>query len=441
VRRVLLAAVLLAVTPAAATSSADRPLLTYAVAPIQVIHADIPLGLCATDLHGSTFRLTGPHNDDHQSWSPDGRSLAFTGPADPAAQDDHPLDLFVTDAQGRHIHNLTRGGGQGTPSGTFGWSPDGSELGGNWRSGYGTSVFIAKADGTGLRLLAVSDSRGDPFGYSWSPDGTQILLTRFPGSNPGPTISVIDANGTNERQLVQDAYAPSWSPDGRQFAYVADIDGRGTGLAVAQADGSNAHLLLNGTDLIGKPMWSPDGSRLAFIESPNGGNGNLAVVRADGSDVRVLATDISGGLQWSPDGSLIASSRGTFHKPRVVVITLDGHEQYVAAGSDPVWRTAAALPANRRPCIVRGTSRADVIHGTSRGDVILAGRGKDRVYGGGGDDVIVGGLGQDRLFGGAGKDVFSTRDRLRDYVFGGSGSDNAYTDPVDVLKSVEHFGL
>jgi hypothetical protein len=434
--RLFLAALILAATPAAATTSANRPLLTYAAAPIQVRDADIPLGLCATDLNGAPFRLTAPHDDDGQSWSPDGRSIAFLGPADPPTQD-HEVDLFVADANGRDVRNLTRAGGRGSPGSVFGWSPDGSELGGNWATGYGASVFIAKADGTGSRLLAVSDSRGDPFGYSWSPDGSQILLARFPGLNRHPAVSVIDADGTNERQLVHDAYEPKWAPDGRQFAYVSDIDGRGTGLGVAQADGSDARLLFQGTDLIRGPTWSPDGSQLAFLESPNGGNGSLVVMRADGSDPRVLATAIGGGFQWSPDGSLIAFTRGTFQKPRVVVITLDGHEDDVAARSDAVWRPAAALPSNRRPCAVHGTSRADVIHGTSRGDVILAGRAKDRVYGGGGDDVIVGGLGQDRLFGGAGDDVLLTRDRLRDYVFGGSGHDTAYIDPVDGLSSIE----
>jgi Ca2+-binding RTX toxin-like protein len=69
--------------------------------------------------------------------------------------------------------------------------------------------------------------------------------------------------------------------------------------------------------------------------------------------------------------------------------------------------------------------------------VILAGRGADRVYGGGGPDVLVGGLGPDRLFGGSGADVFGARDRTRDYVVGGPGSDTAYVDRFDVRSTLE----
>ncbi|HEY6835242.1 MAG TPA: hypothetical protein VI142_02125, partial [Gaiellaceae bacterium] len=217
------------------------------------------------------------------------------------------------------------------------------------------------------------------------------------------------------------------------------IDGRGTGLGVARADGSDAHLLFQGSIQIWQPVWSPDGSRLAYLEAANGVDGNLRVVRADGTDARILATGASGTPQWSPDGSLIAFTQGPERTPVVAVIKPDGTQyQRVAAGSDPVWRTAAPLPPDRRPCIVRGTARADVIHGTARGDVILAGPGNDRVYGGGGDDVIVGGLGQDRLYGGPGNDRFDARDRLRDYVFGGPGTDRAFHDPVDRLFSIRY---
>ena len=433
-RRLLLTAVLLAVTPGAATSSANRPLLTFAVAPISVRGGVLSLGLCATDLQGNTFRLTEPHYNDRQSWSPDGRSIAFVGPADPPGQD-HGIDLFVADAQGQHARDLTSNGGRGSPTDVFGWSPDSSELGGNW-SGLGSSVFIANADGTGTRLLAYTNYGAYVFGDSWSPDGRRILLSRSSFGNMAPAISVINPDGTNEQKLVAAADLASWSPDGQQFAYYSYTDWpRASGLGVAQADGSNAHLLLQGMNLTARPMWSPDGQHLAYVES----DGSLGVVRADGTDARVLANGVIDTPQWSPDGNSIAFTRGPQQAPQVTVVRLDGSgEQDVAAGFDPVWRVPAPLPSDRRPCIVRGTSRADVIHGTGRGDVIFAGRSNDRVYGGGGDDVIVGGLGQDRLYGGPGNDRFDTRDRLRDYVFGGSGTDRAFHDPVDVLSSIKY---
>jgi Tol biopolymer transport system component len=441
---VALVAAVTAATAGAATNTTGPPLLTYAVAPMWV-GGWVSLGLCATDLQGKTFRLTNPHYNAIPSWSPDGRSIAFLGPADPPGQD-HFGDLYVTDAQARRAHNLTSSGGRGSVRSVFGWSPDGAELGANW-SGWGDAVFIAKSDRTDVRVLASTGLYDYVVGESWSPDGKHILLSRS-NENGGRVagLFVIDADGTNERPLIGAADRAAWAPDGQRFAYVSCTNSRASGLGVADADGGNAHLLLEGVSLVGKPAWSPDGGQLAYVTSSDGIHGSLGVVRADGSDARVLTSGVLAGTppvgggtpQWSPDGSFIAFVRGRYQAPLVVVIKPDGSgEREVAAGFDPVWRVPAPLPSHRRPCIVHGTSRADVIRGTSRGDVILAGRGADRVYGGGGPDVIVGGLGPDRLFGGSRGDVFGARDRTRDYIVGGPGSDTAYVDLADVRSQLE----
>ena len=167
-------------------------------------------------LQGNTFRLSDPHYNARPAWSPDGGSIAFAGPADPPGED-HGVDLFVTDAQGGHARDLTRGGGRGSPLRVFGWSPDSSELGGNW-AGWGSSVFIAKTEGTGLRLLAYTNYGEYVFGESWSPDGSRILLSRSSFASMVPAISVINVDGTNEQRLVDGADGAGWSPDGRQFS-------------------------------------------------------------------------------------------------------------------------------------------------------------------------------------------------------------------------------
>ncbi len=48
--------------------------------------------------------------------------------------------------------------------------------------------------------------------------------------------------------------------------------------------------------------------------------------------------------------------------------------------------------------------------------------------------------GHDRLFGGSGKDFFEANDGVRDYLFGGPGSDRgSYDLGLDRLNSVEHY--
>ena len=447
----LVAAAAAASAGAATAPSSEQPLLTYTVAPTRSHSGTIYRGLCATDLNGHSFRVTDPLEVGGALWSPDGRSIAFTRMDDNPVED-HIKDIFVTDAQGQNAVNLTRDGGRGTFY-VFGWSPDGTEVAGGL-VGLGTSIFLEKADGSGGgRGLAYTGYGSYVIGGSWSSDGQRILFSRSSFEEPVAAIYVIDADGTNERKLVDSARGAVWSPDGTQFAYVAYSRNQVAGLGVAQADGGNAHLVVQGS--VGGASWSPDSSRLAYI-----GPAGLTTVQADGGEARVLSTGATGRPAWSPDGSLIAFTRGPETSPRLAVVKPDGTgEQDVDTGGlpalGPFWRPSAALPSARRPCVVRGTSGADVLRGTDRGDLVYAGAGNDRVYGRGGEDVLLGGagndriygrggndvlyggLGHDRLYGGSGNDFFFAKDRVLDIASGGRGDDHGSFDSFDRLTSIE----
>jgi hypothetical protein len=149
--RLLLAAVVLAVTAAgsAGAAAAARPLLTYALAPIQYdVGLNVGLGLCANDLHGNRFRLSDPHLDSTPTWSRDGRLVAFT-----RASSSGGYDIIVTDPQGRHLRTLMHYEGNVAPS-LGGWSRDSRHLA---VSTYGSApgIYIVNADGTaGHAILA-----------------------------------------------------------------------------------------------------------------------------------------------------------------------------------------------------------------------------------------------------------------------------------------------
>src|SRR5712691_7621301 len=116
----LAAATLIAVTAAGSTGAGatprvDAPLLTFS-----------SLGLCATDLQGHTFRLTGPHQSGaYLSWSPDGSQLAFIS---------GQTRVSFIDAEGHSKGSLSwpRGDGENYSSNVFGlaWSPDSRSLAG-----------------------------------------------------------------------------------------------------------------------------------------------------------------------------------------------------------------------------------------------------------------------------------------------------------------------
>lgn len=86
---------------------------------------------------------------------------------------------------------------------------------------------------------------------------------------------------------------------------------------------------------------------------------------------------------------------------------------------------------------LRGDTGNDTIDGGSRNDRIDGGDGNDFVTAGKGNDTITGGDGFDTLLGEDGNDTFFARDGKTDSVNGGSGTNHADADAIDVLVSVQ----
>jgi hypothetical protein len=404
---------------AAATPPPSRSLLTFVV--------DYSLGLCATDLEGSTFRITDPRQASLlATWSPDGSSLAYM---------DGYKRFVVVDVEGR-IHRDVRGAHNSGFSHLV-WSPDSRRLASVAYWGNTSWLSVTTADFTSGRTIVEGGGIGQP---SWSPDGARILYSM------SSAAYVVDSNGANKRKLVERAAEPVWSPDGGKLAYVGlASDGTRVNLTVSQADGSDPHTLAEGE--ISRPAWSPDGSTIAFTRRV-GMSSQIARIASDGTDERTIATGVW--PVWAPDGSWIAftvPAQMEGGRGRMAVVRPDGTNEHILetglpgnGASTPSWRRSAPLPSHRRPCVFRGTARVDVIRGTNRSDVLSGDAGKDTIYGAGGKDVIFGGPGHDRLFGGSGNDFFEAGDSIRDYLFGGPGSDRGRYDLYrDRVKSVEHY--
>jgi len=432
--RLLLAAVVMAVTAAgsASAASATRPLLTYALAPVVYdIGVNVGFGVCATDLRGNPFRLSDPHLDHAPTWSRDGRTVAYVRGTPGGG-----YDVVATDARGRNLRILMHYEGNVQPS-LGGWSRDSRRLA---ISTYGSApgIYILNADGTAGHAILAAGYQAYLSAPSWSRDGRRLLFSiqGDPSGHPGGTY-VVNPDGSNLRLLVNSAFGPSWSPDGRRFSYFAYAQpgphGSQMAVWVARRDGTHHQIALPEAKGL---SWSPNSRRLAYTNSQN----ELGVVAWNGTGPRVLAHEAASGPAWSPDGRLIAYVRdGTV----LATIRPDGTRERTVYTDGlpveaPVWRPAMRLPSGRRPCMVHGTPRADVISGTNRGDLTDAGDGNDRIYGRGGEDLLIGGAGRDRVYGGPGDDVFLAQDGLRDVLYGGPGTDTAFVDPgVDRVTSIE----
>jgi RTX calcium-binding nonapeptide repeat (4 copies)/WD40-like Beta Propeller Repeat len=395
---VALAAVVVSSVAAAAGPGLDST-LSYTIA---AGVSDSGLGPLGGGICLGNRRVTDPKEDGGVSWSPDGSRLAFyrrTGTL--------TADVFVADADGQHLRNLTRMSAQF--SWAPDWSPDGSRIVFAASSPTVEQLVTIRPDGTDRQPIpgTAVDPTNQLSSPEWRPDGAAIGYTLNDG------IHVVEVDGSGGRLLLGNAYGLAWSPDGRRIAFT-----RGDDLALADSDGSNVVLVTHTPNLLeGAPEWSPDGSKLVYVsldetdpKVETGPGDHMYLADADGANRRELH-GLRGVAAWSP-----------------------------------AWRPAGPAPKSTRPCVLLGTNRADVLVGTPKGDLIYARAGNDLVRGRRGDDIIVGDVpfsarrGKDRLFGGPGRDFLDSYDGRRDLVNGGPGFDRGMFDPKDRVTSIERRG-
>ncbi len=183
-------------------------------------------------------------------------------------------------------------------------------------------LFTIRPDGADRRQLTFVDDNSMP---SWSPDGKHLVYVAR--SATGPMLTIMDADGANQRTLVS-GDAPDWGPRD-EIAYTsADQTTSRQGAPAAEiwvvdAAGGTPRQVTSGGDHGGRvhPSWSPDGARIVFMHltpqdpaTDDTANGcpalsvraELWIVDADGSNARLLTT--GGFSNTDASGQLINSA-------------------------------------------------------------------------------------------------------------------------------------
>lgn len=142
-----------------------------------------------------------------------------------------------------------------------------------------------------------------------------ILVHRQPGQATKYKFEVADADGFNPQTLLVSSHplmSPTWSPDGRQVAYVT-FEGNRAAICVQDVITGQRKLITKYPGINGAPAWSPDGSKMAVVLTQTGYPKIYVLDIASGSLQRItddwyLDTEPS----WAPDGQSIifTSNRG-----------------------------------------------------------------------------------------------------------------------------------
>jgi len=204
-------------------------------------------------------------NNDH-GISPDGQWLALS---DSSAQDKQSR-VYVVPIGGGMPRQVTPDG----PSYWHGWSPDGKTLAFTGQRNGNFDIYAVPFAGGAETRLTTAEGLDD--GPEYSPDGAWIY---FNSERTGQMqIWRMKPDGSRQEQVVRDDsndWFPHISPDGQWLVFIAydkSVTGHPAGKNVelrlmSMAD-QKVHVLtklFGGQGTMNVPSWSPDSKKLAFV--------------------------------------------------------------------------------------------------------------------------------------------------------------------------------
>ncbi len=242
------------------------------------------------------------------TWSPDGKSIAFTSnmsgrnnlwlvPADGG----WPVQLTVSDQR------------QSSPA----WSPDGKWIA--YQSDYDGDeqwdIFLVSPK-TGKVVNLTSTREIAEMYPTWSPDGRYLAYTVKPKTSAAAEIDVYDMAMREVKHITsgtpqdQGNSNPIWSKDGKSIVYTQEqAKGTDSNIFIADVASGKSTLLTPhaGEQIFSANDISPDGKRVLFTSDAANGYENIGLLEVASKKLAWLTKDkwrIRGG-EFSPDGKHI----------------------------------------------------------------------------------------------------------------------------------------
>ncbi|STX29148.1 TolB colicin import protein [Legionella beliardensis] len=151
------------------------------------------------------------------------------------------------------------------------------------------------------------------------------ILVQRQGGRARYSLEVADVDGYNPHSLLVSSapiMSPSWSPDGRQIAYVS-FEKKKAQIFIVSVETGRRRLVTDFMGLNGAPTWSPDGRELAVVLS-KGGNPKVYSVNLTDGNLKQLTFGeaIDTEPRFSPDGRSLLFTSGRGGSPQIYKLDL-----------------------------------------------------------------------------------------------------------------------
>ena len=310
------------------------------------------------------------------SMAPDGRHVAWIGPASPTG-DAESVMLVATGAATPVALSLPSA--QANSAREVIWSADSRQLGVLAESNGSPAIYVVDAASRAARRVAAV--AGSVHDIRFSPDGSRIaLLYSSPSEEAnGPTqatprdtgemdthidrqhLALVDVR-TGAQRVVSPAdlyvYEFDWSPNGKELVVSAATGSGNNNWWVARLEAIDAasgavRQIATPTVQIAQPLWSPDGSRIAYIggvmSDQGSTGGDLYTVPASGGTPRDLtphATVSVAAIQWQGPHAILATMWSHGGSEIATVNTSTGAIASLWQGDEAITtRSGRGLPA------------------------------------------------------------------------------------------------
>lgn len=139
------------------------------------------------------------------------------------------------------------------------------------------------------------------------------------------SLEVADMDGYHPQSLLissEPIMSPTWSPDGRQIAYVSFEKKHAQIFSVEVATGRR-RLLTDFSGINGAPAWSPDGRHMAVVLSKSGSPKIYTIDLSSGNIKQITFGDaIDTEPRYAPDGRYLLFTSGRGGTPQIYRLNL-----------------------------------------------------------------------------------------------------------------------